>query len=77
MGASIAPTQLAGVLALPRQRSGLASACIATTRQGGTAHGVAVLGLIIASAAASPDGPAPERAADVASPDGSASRTGG
>jgi EmrB/QacA subfamily drug resistance transporter len=57
MGAAIAPTQLAGVLALPRQRSGLASACIATTRQAGTALGVAVLGLIIATAAGSPAGP--------------------
>ncbi|WP_051166556.1 MFS transporter [Amycolatopsis orientalis] len=57
MGASIAPTQLAGVLALPRQRSGLASACIATTRQAGTAVGVAVLGVIITSAAGPPEQP--------------------
>ncbi|RKN36773.1 hypothetical protein [Streptomyces hoynatensis] len=48
MGASIGPTQLAGVAALPVQRSGLASACISTTRQLGTSMGVAVLGLVIA-----------------------------
>jgi DHA2 family methylenomycin A resistance protein-like MFS transporter len=51
MGASISPTQLAGVLALPRERSGLASACINTTRQSGTALGVAILGLIVATQA--------------------------
>ncbi|MEX3100878.1 MULTISPECIES: MFS transporter [unclassified Streptomyces] len=51
MGASIGPTQLAGVAALPVQRSGLASACISTTRQLGTAMGVAVLGLVIAEQA--------------------------
>lgn len=56
MGASIAPTQLAGVLALPRQRSGLASACIATTRQSGTAMGIAVLGLIVATNAGDAQG---------------------
>jgi DHA2 family methylenomycin A resistance protein-like MFS transporter len=55
MGASIAPTQLAGVLALPRERSGLASACIATTRQAGTAIGVAALGLIITTSAGDPE----------------------
>ncbi|GAA2110525.1 MFS transporter [Streptomyces synnematoformans] len=53
MGASIGPTQLAGVAALPVQRSGLAAACISTTRQVGTALGVAVLGLIVASHAGS------------------------
>jgi DHA2 family methylenomycin A resistance protein-like MFS transporter len=48
MGASISPTQISGVLALPPQRSGLASACINTTRKAGTTLGVAVLGLIVA-----------------------------
>nr|WP_241266978.1 MFS transporter [Streptomyces scabichelini] len=47
MGAAIGPTQLAGVAALPVQRSGLAAASISTTRQVGTALGVAVLGLIV------------------------------
>jgi MFS transporter, DHA2 family, methylenomycin A resistance protein len=49
MGASIAPTQAAAVLAVPRERSGLASACVSTSRQSGTTMGVAVLGVIIAS----------------------------
>lgn len=53
MGASIGPTQLAGVAALAVQRSGLAAACISTTRQVGTALGVAVLGLIVATQAGS------------------------
>lgn len=48
MGASIAPTQIAGLMSLPRERSGLASGCVLTTRQGGTTMGIAVLGLIIA-----------------------------
>jgi DHA2 family methylenomycin A resistance protein-like MFS transporter len=49
MGASIAPTQIAGVAALPVQRSGLAAACISTSRQVGTAMGVAILGLVVAT----------------------------
>jgi EmrB/QacA subfamily drug resistance transporter len=49
MGASIGPTQLAGVAALPVRQSGLAAAAISTTRQVGTALGVAVLGLIVAT----------------------------
>ncbi|MBG0851344.1 hypothetical protein I2W78_05605 [Streptomyces spinoverrucosus] len=49
MGAAIWPTQLAGVAALRVRRSGLASAAISTTRQVGTALGVAVLGLIVAT----------------------------
>lgn len=48
MGSSIAPTQIAGIMSLPRERSGLASGCILTTRQSGTTMGIAVLGLIIA-----------------------------
>ena len=51
MGASISPTQIAGVLGLPPQRSGLASACINTTRPAGTTLGVAVHGLIVARSA--------------------------
>jgi EmrB/QacA subfamily drug resistance transporter len=47
MGAAIGPTQLAGMAALPMERSGLAAASISTTRQVGTALGVAVLGLIV------------------------------
>ncbi|MGW7001782.1 MFS transporter [Streptomyces sp. NPDC054933] len=49
MGVAISPTQAAGVAALPRERSGLAAACISTTRQSGTAVGVAVLVLIVAA----------------------------
>lgn len=49
MGAAIGPTQRAGVAALPVRRSGPASAAISTTRQVGTALGVAVLGLIVAT----------------------------
>ncbi|WP_254189169.1 hypothetical protein [Nocardia noduli] len=48
MGGSIAPTQIAGIMSLPRKRSGLASGRILTTRQSGTTMGIAVLGLIIA-----------------------------
>ncbi|WP_278262531.1 MFS transporter [Nocardia sp. AG03] len=48
MGSSIAPTQIAGIMSLPRARSGLASGCILTTRQSGTTMGIAVLGLLIA-----------------------------
>lgn len=51
MGLSIPPTQAAGVMALPRQRSGLASAVISTSRQTGTTLGIAVLGLLVSQAA--------------------------
>jgi len=49
MGASVSPTQMAGVLALPRHRSGMASACINTARQADTTLGVAVLSLNVAN----------------------------
>ncbi|ANS69798.1 transporter [Streptomyces lincolnensis] len=62
MGAAIGPTQLAGVAALPVRQSGLAAATISTTRQVGTALGVAVLGLIVATSAGA--GPGTEGFAD-------------
>ena len=58
MGLSIPPTQAAGVMALPRQRSGLASALISTSRQAGTTLGIAVLGLLVSVGAAGRPGTA-------------------
>jgi DHA2 family methylenomycin A resistance protein-like MFS transporter len=49
MGLSMTPTTTAAVTAVPRQRSGIASATINTTRQTGLALGVALLGSIMSS----------------------------
>lgn len=49
MGLSMTPTTTAAVGAVPRQRSGIASATVNTTRQTGMAIGVALLGSIVAS----------------------------
>ncbi|MET7575249.1 hypothetical protein ABZT04_43365 [Streptomyces sp. NPDC005492] len=49
LGAAIGPAQLAGVAALSVWRSGLAAASISAGRRVGTALGVAVLGLIVAT----------------------------
>lgn len=51
VGVSITPTNAAGLSAVPRERSGTASGIISTTRQCGSALGIAVLGAIINSAA--------------------------
>lgn len=48
MGFSMTPTTVAAVTAVPRERSGIASATINTTRQTGMAIGVALLGAIVA-----------------------------
>lgn len=49
IGLSMTPTATAAVTAVPRQRSGIASATINTTRQTGMAIGIALLGAIVAS----------------------------
>lgn len=51
VGISITPTNVAGLSAVPSQRSGTASGIISTTRQSGSALGIAVLGAIVDSAA--------------------------
>ena len=49
MGFSMTPTTTAAVTAVPRERSGIASATINTTRQTGMALGVALLGSVVAA----------------------------
>lgn len=49
IGLSMTPTTTAAVTAVPRERSGIASATVNTTRQTGMALGVALLGAIVAA----------------------------
>lgn len=56
VGISITPTNVAGLSAVPTQRSGTASGIISTTRQSGSALGIAVLGAIVDSAASYTNG---------------------
>ncbi|MGH8882916.1 MAG: MFS transporter, partial [Stackebrandtia sp.] len=51
MGFSMTPTTTAAVTAVPRQRSGIASATVNTTRQTGMALGVSLLGAIVSGSA--------------------------
>ncbi|SDZ20759.1 drug resistance transporter, EmrB/QacA subfamily [Amycolatopsis xylanica] len=50
MGLALGPTNLAALAAVPRERSGVASATVNTARQTGTALGIAVLGAVVAAA---------------------------
>ncbi len=70
MGLAITPTNAAVLTAVPRERSGIASATVNATRQTGTAVGVALLGSLLTGRAAAHLGAALDRAGVRASTSG-------